>query len=244
MLHATKGIVLRTVKYGETSLVVTMYTELFGMQSYLVNGARTEKKSSGKANLFQPGTLLELIVYHQPNKNLQRIKEVKIYYLYQTLHTNIVKNTIGTYLVELISKTITEPESHIELYDFLEKSMLYIDKNAESKLANFPIHFTLQLFLILGFEIQNSFSELRPFLDLMNGQYVSKDKLEHLHYIEGALAEAISNCNKLSFEDVSQVALNNTLRKEIIYALIQYLKFHISSFGELRSIDILHEILS
>ena len=48
MVHKTKGIVLRTVKYGETSVIVTILTELFGLQSYLVNGVRT---SSGKGGI-------------------------------------------------------------------------------------------------------------------------------------------------------------------------------------------------
>ena len=60
MIHKTKGIVLRAVKYGETSLVVTIFTELFGLQSYLVNGVRTPtKKGTAKANLFQPAAMLE-----------------------------------------------------------------------------------------------------------------------------------------------------------------------------------------
>ena len=51
MLHQTKGIVLRTIKYGETSIVVNIFTELFGIQSYLVNGVRaSSKKGTGKAN--------------------------------------------------------------------------------------------------------------------------------------------------------------------------------------------------
>ncbi|WP_315819946.1 DNA repair protein RecO [Paraflavitalea speifideaquila] len=44
MIHSTKGVVLKTVKYGETSVIVTIYTELFGIQSYLVNGVRTSTK--------------------------------------------------------------------------------------------------------------------------------------------------------------------------------------------------------
>jgi DNA repair protein RecO (recombination protein O) len=72
----TKGIVLKTVKYGETSVIVTAFTELFGTQTYLQNGVRTSnKKGQGKANLFQPGAILDLIVYHNELKNIQRIKE-------------------------------------------------------------------------------------------------------------------------------------------------------------------------
>ena len=96
MLHKTKSIILKTVKYGETSLIVAAYTELFGIQSYLVNGVRTSsKKGSGKANLFQPGSILELIVYHNDLKNLQRIKEFKWAFLYQQVFSDVIKNTEG-----------------------------------------------------------------------------------------------------------------------------------------------------
>jgi DNA repair protein RecO (recombination protein O) len=47
VIHTTKGIVIRTVKYGETSLVVSAFTELFGLQQYMVNGVRTSKRSNG-----------------------------------------------------------------------------------------------------------------------------------------------------------------------------------------------------
>ena len=73
--HKTKGIVLRTVKYGETSVIVAVFTEKFGVQSYLVNGVRiSTKKGSGKANLFQPSAILEMVVYHNELKQLQRLR--------------------------------------------------------------------------------------------------------------------------------------------------------------------------
>ena len=77
MTHKTKGIVLRSVKYGETSVVVTIYTELFGIQSYMVKGVRkSSKTSSGKAIYFQPSAILDMVVYHNPLKNLNFIKEL------------------------------------------------------------------------------------------------------------------------------------------------------------------------
>ena len=95
-LHKTKGIVLRTVKYGETSLIVTIFTELFGIQSYLVNGVRTStKKGSGKANLFQPAAILDLVVYHNELKHLNRIKEFKWCYLYQNIFSDVKKNAVA-----------------------------------------------------------------------------------------------------------------------------------------------------
>ena len=129
MIHATKGIVLRTDKYGETRIIVSMYTELFGLQSYMINGARTEKKSTVKANLYQPSTLLDMIVYHHPNKNLHRIKEAKLLHAINFQGAEVIKYTIGIYMVELIQKAITETESNTELYQFFEESFERVIQN-------------------------------------------------------------------------------------------------------------------
>src|SRR5580765_8062709 len=116
-LHKTKGIVLRAVKYGETSLIVTIFTELFGVQSYLVNGVRTSsKKGSGKASLFQPSAIFDLVVYHNDLKQLQRIKEFRWDYLYQHVLSDIRKNAIATYMVELLTKCLKQPEGHPDLF--------------------------------------------------------------------------------------------------------------------------------
>ena len=106
-LHKTKGVVLRSVKYGEGSLIVTMFTELFGVQSYLVNGVRTStKKGSGKANLFQPAAILDLVVYHNELRNLQRIREFKWGYLYRDVLSDIKKNAVASFMVELLAKSL------------------------------------------------------------------------------------------------------------------------------------------
>ncbi len=78
MTHKTKGIVLRSVNYGETSVITSVYTESFGLQSYIVKGVRqSTKKGQSKQIYFQPGAILEMEVYHNELKNLQFIKEYK-----------------------------------------------------------------------------------------------------------------------------------------------------------------------
>src|SRR5215475_14857843 len=107
MVHKTKGIVLRTVKYGETSLIATLYTELFGIQSYMVSGVRTSaKKGPGKANLFQPAAILDLVVYHNELKQLNRIKEFKWFYLYKNIFSDVPKNAVSLFMVELLTKCL------------------------------------------------------------------------------------------------------------------------------------------
>ena len=242
MLHSTKGIVLRSVKYGDTSIVVSIYTELFGLQSYLVNGVRSERKLSIKANAYQASTLLDLIVYHTPNKNLQRIKEARLHYIYDYMQHQVVKNTIAIYACELIYKTISEPETNQMLYDFFETSFLYIDKAPEADLANFPILFTIQLAEKLGFAIEDSYSEEANVLDMMNGRYTTRQALQSAHFVDGENAKLIS-----SFLDENKwqsIVLNQQKRKALLAIVIQYLSLHIPHMNELKSVDVLHEILS
>src|ERR1700740_2679585 len=106
MTHKTKGIVLRSIKYGETSLVVTVFTELFGVQTYMVNGVRSSKKTSASASHFQPAAILELVVYHKSTQTMQRIKEFSWSYLYKFILSDVIRNSIATYMVELLHKCL------------------------------------------------------------------------------------------------------------------------------------------
>ena len=124
-LNKARGIVLRTVKYGETSLIVTIFTELFGVQSYLVNGVRAStKKGSGKANLFQPAAILDLIVYHNELKNLQRIKEFRWGHLYQNIFSDIKKNAVSLFMIELLTKCLKQPEDERRSFSFCGRCFL------------------------------------------------------------------------------------------------------------------------
>ena len=117
MIYKTKGIVLRTIKYGETSIVVNIFTELFGIQSYLVNGVRSSGKTL-KANFFQPTSILEMEVYHNELKNLQRIKEFKWGYLYKNILNDVTRNLVALYMIELLQKCLKQPENNIDLFQF------------------------------------------------------------------------------------------------------------------------------
>src|SRR5215203_912793 len=166
MIHKTKGIVLRSVKYGETSLVLTVFTELFGLQSYIVNGVRTiSKKGGSKAVFFQPSALLDLVVYHNEYKNLQRIKEYKWAHLYQHIFSDVKKNAVALFMIELLTKSLKQPEANAELFYFAEDALVHLDYATDTVTANFPLFFALHLAVFFGFRISDEFSEKQHYLD-------------------------------------------------------------------------------
>ena len=83
MLQKTNGIVLRSIKYGDSSLITTIFTSVSGVQTYIVQGVRSAKQGKNRAGTFQPGMLLDLVVYQQPQKNMQRIREFQPAYIYR-----------------------------------------------------------------------------------------------------------------------------------------------------------------
>jgi DNA repair protein RecO (recombination protein O) len=107
MLYKTHGIVFRFTKYGDTSIIVSIFTHLFGLQSYIVNGARSTS-SRGIISLYQPLTLLDLVVYHREGAGILRIKEVKCLHAYQFIHQDIRKTTIALFLNEMINKAVKD----------------------------------------------------------------------------------------------------------------------------------------
>ena len=243
-LHKTKGIVLRAVKYGETSLIVTMFTELFGLQSYLVNGVRTStKKGSGKANLFQPTAILDLVVYHNELKHLNRIKEFKWSYLYQHIFSDVPKNAVALFMIELLTKCLKQPEANPELFEFCEDAFIHLDESTGSVMANFPLFFALHLPVFFGFRISDEYSDKNSIVDLQEGMFVP-ERPDHFHFLEGKQAEVTSELLKMMQpEELEQLKLNHDFRRQLLFAYETYYALHIQDFGTMKTLPVLREVL-
>ena len=244
MTHKTKGIVLRSIKYGETSLVVTIFTEMFGVQTYMVNGVRTSKKTSSKANHFQPTAILDMIVYHSENKSMQRIKEFSWAVLYANLLNDVIKNSIASYMAELIQKCLKQPEANNDLFIFCEESFLQLDKANKIVAANFALFFTLHLAHFFGFRMIDNFSSVNLFLDLQEGNYIDQQPT-HPHFIDGRYAELTSQLLKVMQPyELEEFKLNQEIRRNLLLRYLEYFALHISDFGQMKTLMVLHEVLS
>lgn len=244
MVHTTRGIVLRTVKYGDTSIITTVYTALFGVQSYIVKGVRkSSKTSAGKASYFQPAALLEMEVHNNNLKHLQFIREYQWSYLYEKVLFDVVRNTVALYVVELLQHALKEPEANPELFYLTEEALINLDKGSDSFAANLPLYFMLQLGSELGFQMQGSYSEQTPVFDLQEGMFIKEIPL-HPYYIDGLLAQTTSGLLKCKeIADLENMALNRATRRELLAAFQSFMALHIPDFGEIKSLPIIQEVL-
>lgn len=244
-LHKTRGIVLRTVKYGDTSVIVTIFTELFGVQSYLVNGVRSSsRKGTGKANLFQPAALLDLVVYHNEMKQLNRIREFRWGRLYGQVLTDVQKNAVAQFMVELLAKCLKQPESNPDLFHFLEDCFVHLDECPETVLANMPLFFALHLPFHFGFRIADNHSEERTLLDLQEGGFISGEPL-HPHIADESASALCSQLLKVMQPvELGDIRTHHLLRRKLLSHLETYYALHVPEFGRLKTIPVLQELFS
>lgn len=243
MTHKTKGIVLRSIKYGETSLVVTIFTELFGIQTYMVNGVRTSKKSAAKANHFQPTAIVDLVVYHSEHKSMQRIKEFSWGMLYTNLLSDVIKNSIASYMAELVQKCLKQPEPNPDLFSFCIESFLAIDEANKMVTANFALFFTLHLTHFFGFRMADNFNSENTVLDLQEGQFTNQQPT-HPYFIDGHLAALTSDLLKVMQPyELEEFKLNRETRRALLLKYLDYYALHIHDFGQMKTLLVLHEVL-
>lgn len=222
MLHKTRGIVFRFTKYGESSIIVTIFTELFGIQTYIVNGIRS-KNSKGKIALFQPLTLLDLVVYYKENANIKRIKEVKCAHQYQALATDIRKSIIAIFISEMLNKTVKDETHAQEIFEFLFHALMLLD-HQQNSVENFHLVFLIKLSRFLGFGAHQAD-------EILGARMLDSEE------------EAILK-NLLQADFTEQIAMTNVQRRNLLEAILRFYTLHIESLGEIKSVQVLRDVMS
>lgn len=245
MLSVTKGIVLRTIKYGETSVIVSIFTELYGIQSYLVNGVRSNSKSAqGKAGMYQPGAILELTAYHNDLKNLQRIREARWNYLYQEVFFDVRKNAVALFLVELLQKCLKQPEPIPDLFYFSEDVLMELDKAGDTETANLPLFIATHFGSFFGMRITDNYSEKNSILDLQEGLFVDEAPL-HPYYMENPFSHYMAELLRTQQPaELKSLLLNREQRRILLRGCQDFFLLHLPDFGQLRSLPVLQAILN
>jgi DNA repair protein RecO (recombination protein O) len=240
MLHNTRGIALHVTKFSETSSVVKIYTELFGLQSYLIKGIR-KQHARIKPGLFQPLTLLDLVVYHKEKQSLQSLKDAQYSHPYQTIPFDIRKSSIVLFIDELIYKTIHEEEPHPELFSFIYDTCLQLDSAGEN-VASFHLAFAFHLTRYLGCMPQMNYSVRNNILNLREGIF-QETIPGHPDYLDAGISEIVFNLLLIPETSFALPQYPAMIRDRILEAVLQYYRLHVPGFREMQSHHVLHAVL-
>lgn len=239
MLYKTRGIVLHQTKYSENFLIVNIYTEELGRQSFLVRGIRA-KRPKFKSNLFQALFPVSLEMTYQPKKQLQTIREITLLPEYLAISTDTVKNSIVFFIAEILYKTLKEEEKNSFLFKFMFDSIKLLG-GLENGIANFHLYFMLQYSRYLGFFPQNNYSKESSIFDMMNGGFVKEAPI-HSHYLHTEGAKLFASLFNLKTENLSNFKISHQNRRWLLERLVDFYRLHIENFGRVKTIDVLKTI--
>ncbi|MGD0343143.1 MAG: DNA repair protein RecO [Bacteroidales bacterium] len=239
MIEQTKGIVLHQIKYTDSGIIAQLYTRKYGRRSFLIRGTRNKK--AGRHTVFlQPMFILDLVAYNKESRSMQTIKEYSVSYTPGDIHSNIKKSSVAIFLGEVLTSVLREESPNEDLFDFIEKSIIYFDR-CKKEYANFHIAFLAGLSSYLGFEPAKRSSAGDHFFDMMNGIFVPVPPLNG-SYASREVSQVLSAFFSSSYEQVKNISLTGTFRNEVLETLVNYYSLHLPGLKKIRSLEVLKEV--
>ncbi|WP_175634120.1 DNA repair protein RecO [Pedobacter ghigonis] len=241
MLHKVRGIVLKTTNYSESSVIVQVLTDKFGMQSYLINGVK-KPKAKIKMNMLQSLHLLDMVVYHKANTNMQRVSEVRQTPVFKSIPYDMVKTSIVIFLNEVLYKSIRQQSADEDLFDYIFNSVAWFDEVEEIS-SNFHLSFLLKLTRFLGFAPNEKRRADQIYFDLQEGEFFSRVPI-HANYLQLDDALQFISLFNTPLEKNSEIKLANSQRRFLLDKILVFYTLHTASFGTVQSHKILETLLS
>ncbi|MBX2814669.1 MAG: DNA repair protein RecO [Saprospiraceae bacterium] len=239
MLTTVHGIVIRSLKYSESSIIFDALTAEHGVQSFIVGGVR-KKKAKMPAAIFQLMSLVEVVAYIKNNDSLNRVKEARLTDHYQLLPYDPIRRSIGTFMAEVLQKTMESPEENRTLFDFVKGAFLILDQK-ESNIRDQHLYFLIRLSKFLGFYPDGQWSSIDRFFHLAQGKFLpAADGTQ-------CLSEQRSMCLSRYLEserDTTPVeSIDRQSRKDLLDDLLQFYAYHLDHFRSIQSHRIFAELL-
>ena len=240
MLIHTRGIVFRSLKYGETSVIADIFTEEKGLRSFIAGSVR-KAKSSMSYGLFQPMTVVDLIGYFRDDlDHLNRLKEMRAAEVYSAIPFDIRRGAVALFMAEICRKSIHAGDENPELFEFLLDNLRWLDTTTQP-LANLHLHFLLHLSGYLGFQPQNELDG-EVFFDLKEGVFSAVPPHQTL-YLEPQQAMPLLDLLHTPLEQCHEIALTRPERKALLQGLLQFYQLHVPGFEEVHTPDVLELVL-
>jgi len=239
MLVNTSAIVLSKIKYGDSHVILSCYTKLIGLQTYLLKGVLKQRKGKFKPAYLQPLTQVQLTTDYKPNRSLQSLKELKPLIHYKSLHTNILKSAIVIFLSEVLVQLLKEEEENIILYTFLSTSLEWLD--AQESAPNFHLLFLLDITKYLGFYPDTTDIHFEYF-NLEAGKF--EFSKHSLYTISDNNLTLLKQLLGIKFDTLNHVKMNAKQRHDILNMILLYYELHLGGFKKPKSLQILNQVFS
>lgn len=239
MLVKTEAIVLHAIKFGESRLIVDMFTREVGRTSFAVPIPKTSKGRL-KKQYFQPMTLLEVECDIRQRDQLQKLKDARLLAAYASIPFSPEKLALSLFTAEFLCHALRAEQQNEPLFVYLYDSMQWLDM-IETGFANFHLTFLIRMSRFLGF-YPNLDDYVRGCIFDLRTATFSLQVPTHRDFLQPDDAQRIHTLMRMDFPTMHLFRLSRQERNRITEVLLHYYQLHIPQFPELKSLDVLKEL--
>ena len=238
MLTKTQAIVLHSLKYGETRLIVDMFTRSQGRQSFIVSIPKSVKGKI-KKQLFQPLTLLEIEYDLRPKLQLQKLSDVRLASPFSSIPFDPNKLSISLFIAEFLYYALRSEQRNEPLFDYIVNSIQWLDAQT-NRFANFHLVFLMRLSRFLGFYPNLDHYQAGDYFDLRESVFLPVPPV-HRDFLHPQEAEKIQLMMRMDFPTMHLFRMSHQERNRLLEVSLIYYRLHIPDFPELKSVSVLQE---
>ena len=239
MLTKTQAIVLHAIKYGETRLIVDMFTKVFGRQAFIVSIPKTPK-GKVKKQFFQPLTILEIETDIRPKLQLQKLHDVRLAAPFASIPFEPDKLAIALFVAEFLYYALRSEQRNELLYDYLEHSIMWLDGRQE-RFANFHLVFLLRLTRFLGFYPNLDDYKDGDYFDLRESVFMQVPPV-HRDFLHPEEAQKVQLMMRMDFPTMHLFRMSHQERNRLLEVSLKYYRLHLPDFPEMKSIEVLQAL--
>ena len=239
MLTKTQAIVLHSLKYGETRLIVDMFTRSQGRQSFIVSIPKSVKGKI-KKQLFQPLTLLEIEYDLRPKLQLQKLSDVRLASPFSSIPFDPNKLSISLFIAEFLYYALRSEQRNEPLFDYIVNSIQWLDAQT-NRFANFHLVFLMRLSRFLGFYPNLEHYQSGDYFDLRESVFLSTPPV-HRDFLYPQEAEKIQLMMRMDFPTMHLFRMSHQERNRLLEVSLIYYRLHLPDFPELKSVSVLQEL--
>ena len=239
MLTKTQAIVLHAIKYGETRLIVDMFTKVFGRQAFIVSIPKTPK-GKVKKQFFQPLTILEIETDIRPRQQLQKLHDVRLAAPFASIPFEPDKLAISLFVAEFLYYALRSEQRNELLYEYLENSIVWLD-GQQSSFANFHLVFLLRLTRFLGFYPNLDDYKDGDYFDLRESVFMPMPPV-HRDFLHSEEAQKVQMMMRMDFPTMHLFRMSHQERNRLLEVSLKYYRLHLPDFPEMKSIEVLQAL--
>ena len=239
MQTKTQAIVLHSIKYGETRLIVDMFTRAHGKLSFIVNIPKSSK-AKVKKQYFQPLTILEIETDVRPKVQLQKVFDVRLSTAYASIPFDFAKLSISLFMAEFLYHALRGEQQNVPLFDYVASSILWLDAQ-QTNFANFHLVFLMRMSRFLGFypNLDNYMSG--DYFDLRESVFLPNPPV-HREFLMPQEAEKVQLMMRMDYSTMHLFQMSHAERNRLLEVALVYYRLHLPDFPELKSVGVLQEL--